>query len=234
MSVPAPADLRAHRVEEVREVDDLRLARRVLDDGLALGKRRGHQQILGAGHGNRFEHEARAAQPRSARADVAVLDRDVGAELPAGRRRECSPDARRSRSRPAGKRRPCRNAPAAGRARGSTHASCAPARTARRARGSSRRRPRHACLSSIVTLTPMRPSNSIMVVTSCRCGTLPTDTVPSASSVAARIGSAAFLAPEMRTSPSSGTPPWICSLSTTRIPARPARRPLPADSAPAW
>src|ERR1700752_2556111 len=65
----------------------------------------------------------------------------------------------------------------------------------------------------------MRPSNSIMVVTSCRCGTLPTETVPSASSVAARIGSAAFLAPEMRTSPSSGTPPWICSLSTTRIPA---------------
>src|SRR4051812_8501087 len=69
-------------------------------------------------------------------------------------------------------------------------------------------------LSSIVTLTPMRPSSSIMVVTSCKCGTLPTDTVPCASSVAARIGSAAFFAPEMRTSPSSGTPPWICSLST--------------------
>src|SRR5688572_1188091 len=65
----------------------------------------------------------------------------------------------------------------------------------------------------------MRPSSSIMVVTSCRCGTLPTDTVPSASKVAARIGNAAFLAPEMRTSPSSGTPPWICSLSTTRVPA---------------
>src|SRR5678815_5349161 len=60
----------------------------------------------------------------------------------------------------------------------------------------------------------MRPSSSIMVVTSCKCGTLPTDTVPSASSVAARIGRAAFFAPEMRTSPSSGTPPWICSLST--------------------
>src|SRR6185436_15448335 len=69
-------------------------------------------------------------------------------------------------------------------------------------------------LSSIVTLTPMRPSSSIMVVTSCRCGTLPTDTVPSASSVAARIGSAAFFAPEIRPSPSSGAPPWICSLST--------------------
>src|ERR671910_345671 len=69
-------------------------------------------------------------------------------------------------------------------------------------------------LSSIVTLTPMRPSSSIMVVTFCKCGTLPTETVPSASKVAARIGSAAFLAPEMRTSPASGAPPWICSLST--------------------
>lgn len=29
------------------------------------------------------------------------------------------------------------------------------------------------------------------------------------------IGSAAFLAPETRTSPESGTPPWITSLSTT-------------------
>ena len=34
-----------------------------------------------------------------------------------------------------------------------------------------------------------------------------------ASSVAARIGSAAFFAPEMRTSPSSGMPPRICNLS---------------------
>src|SRR5262245_1752780 len=65
----------------------------------------------------------------------------------------------------------------------------------------------------MVTLTPIRPSSSIIVVTSCRCGTLPTETGPSASSVAARIGNAAFLAPEIRTSPSSGVPPCICSLS---------------------
>ena len=36
-----------------------------------------------------------------------------------------------------------------------------------------------------------------------------TVTGPSASSVPASIGRAAFLAPEMRTSPSSGTPPRI-------------------------
>ena len=72
--------------------------------------------------------------------------------------------------------------------------------------------------SSMVTDTPMRPSSSIIVVTSCRCGTLETVTGPSASRHPARIGSVAFLAPEMRISPSSGMPPWICSLST-----RPAR-----------
>src|SRR5262249_36869759 len=47
----------------------------------------------------------------------------------------------------------------------------------------------------------------------CRCGTLPSDTGPSASSVAARIGNAAFFAPEIGTSPSSGAPPWIASWS---------------------
>ncbi len=47
----------------------------------------------------------------------------------------------------------------------------------------------------------------MVVVTSCRCGTLPIEIVPSASSVAHRIGSTAFLAPEICTSPSSGA--WL-------------------------
>src|SRR5271167_3830344 len=68
--------------------------------------------------------------------------------------------------------------------------------------------------SSMVTETPMRPSNSIIVVTSCRCGTFETVTGPSASKQPAKIGSVAFLAPEIRTSPSRAWPPWICSLST--------------------
>src|SRR5579871_6491325 len=38
-------------------------------------------------------------------------------------------------------------------------------------------------------------------------------TGPSASSAPARIGSVAFLAPEIRTSPCRGMPPLICSLS---------------------
>ena len=61
--------------------------------------------------------------------------------------------------------------------------------------------------SSMVTDTPMRPSSSIMVVTSCRCGTFEIVTGPSASKQPASIGSVAFLAPEMRISPSSAMPP---------------------------
>src|SRR5579872_999118 len=67
--------------------------------------------------------------------------------------------------------------------------------------------------SSMVTVAPIRPSNSTVVVTSFRCGTFATTTGSSASSAPASMGSVAFLAPEMRTSPSSGTPPWICNLS---------------------
>src|SRR5882672_1910028 len=67
--------------------------------------------------------------------------------------------------------------------------------------------------SSIVTPTPMRPSSSMKVVTSCRCGTLAMVTGPSASSAPASIGSVAFFAPEIRISPSRGLPPWISSLS---------------------
>src|SRR3984957_14991885 len=73
--------------------------------------------------------------------------------------------------------------------------------------------------SSMVTDTPILPNNSIMVVTSCRCGTFDTVTGPSASRHPARMGKVAFLAPEMRISPSSAIPPWICSLSTSRHPA---------------
>ena len=57
-------DLRAHGDEEIREVDDLGLARGVLEHGLAVGQRRGHHQVLGAGDGHGVEHQARALQAR--------------------------------------------------------------------------------------------------------------------------------------------------------------------------
>src|SRR5690242_5869562 len=71
--------------------------------------------------------------------------------------------------------------------------------------------------SSMVTVAPILPSSSTVVVTSRRCGTFATTTGSSASRAPARIGSVAFLAPEMRTSPSRGSPPWICSLSMSPL-----------------
>ncbi len=53
----------------------------------------------------------------------------------------------------------------------------------------------------------------MVVVTSCRCGTLPIVTGSSASSVAARIGNTAFLAPEIQTSPFRGSPPEMTILA---------------------
>src|SRR5499427_10137963 len=72
--------------------------------------------------------------------------------------------------------------------------------------------------SSMVTVAPILPRSSTVVVTSRRCGTFATTTGSCASSDPARIGKVAFLAPEMRTSPSRATPPWICSLSTSALP----------------
>src|ERR1035441_8266639 len=80
--------------------------------------------------------------------------------------------------------------------------------------------------SSMVPVPAYRAVHSMVVVTSCRCGTLPIVTGPSANSAPARMGSVAFLAPEMRTSPSSAMPPVICSLSTAGGALPRARRPL--------
>ncbi len=55
--------------------------------------------------------------------------------------------------------------------------------------------------SSSTSCTPIWPSSSMNVVTSCRCGTLPMLTGSSASRQAARIGNTAFFAPEIPTSP---------------------------------
>ena len=61
--------------------------------------------------------------------------------------------------------------------------------------------------------TPMFSSRRRMVRTSCRRGTLTSFTGSAVSSAAHISGSAAFLAPEMCTSPLSWRPPRISSLS---------------------
>src|SRR5262245_27001316 len=72
--------------------------------------------------------------------------------------------------------------------------------------------------SSTVTVAPMRASSWIVVVTSLRCGTLPTVTGSEPRMAPQRIGSVAFFEPEIFTSPSSGTPPRISSLSIVSAP----------------
>ena len=63
-SEPAPV-MRAPIAPQARgEIDDLGLARGVLEHGDAVGERRGHHQVLGAGDGDHVEHESRAGEAR--------------------------------------------------------------------------------------------------------------------------------------------------------------------------
>ena len=72
----------AHGVEAVGEIDDLRLARGVLEHRLAAGQRRRHHQHMGGADRDLREHVAVAGQPAvpGLGDDIAALDVDLGAE----------------------------------------------------------------------------------------------------------------------------------------------------------
>src|SRR5450830_638909 len=72
-------DVRPHRLEAVREIDDFGLARRVLDYGGAFGQAGRHHQVLGAGRIHQIAKNARALQALCPRNDVAMLDANVRA-----------------------------------------------------------------------------------------------------------------------------------------------------------
>jgi hypothetical protein len=75
------ADLRAHRIEAVRDVDDFRLTRGVFDDRTALRQHRRHHDVLGTADRDDIEHDVAAAQPATAVGmDIAALDDDFGAQ----------------------------------------------------------------------------------------------------------------------------------------------------------
>ena len=74
-------DLRAHLVQQVRQVDYFGLARAIFQHGLAFGQSRRHQQVFGSGHRDFFEDNARALQPLGAGFDVAVFLGDLRAQL---------------------------------------------------------------------------------------------------------------------------------------------------------
>ena len=64
---PRALDVRPHRAEEVREVDDVRLARRVENDGLARRERGGHEDVLRRRHRGLVEEDPGAAEFASER-----------------------------------------------------------------------------------------------------------------------------------------------------------------------
>ena len=81
VEVPAPSIFAPMLLSRVGEVGDFGLAGAVLHDGFAFGESGGHQQIFGAGDGDFVEDDFGAAQAVGAGFDVAVLLRDLRAQL---------------------------------------------------------------------------------------------------------------------------------------------------------
>ena len=74
-------DLGSHFVEQIGEIGDFGLARAILQNRLAFGQCRGHQQVFGAGDGDFVEDNFRAFEAVGAGFDVAVFLRDLRAQL---------------------------------------------------------------------------------------------------------------------------------------------------------
>jgi hypothetical protein len=74
-------DARSHLHEQRRQVLDLGLLRRVVQDGAPARAGRRHHEILRAGDGPGLEADLGSLQAFSFRHDVAVLHADAGAEL---------------------------------------------------------------------------------------------------------------------------------------------------------
>ena len=69
---------RAHRVEQIGQVDDLRFPRGVAQEGRAFGQRRRHHQVLRPGDRLMRKRDVRAGQPFGTGFNVAVIDLDLG------------------------------------------------------------------------------------------------------------------------------------------------------------
>ena len=75
-------DVRAHLVEAIGDVDDLGLARGILDHGRALGQRSRHDRRMRAADRDLGKDDLAALEPvRRGRHDIAAVDLDVGPEL---------------------------------------------------------------------------------------------------------------------------------------------------------
>ena len=131
-------DLRAHRDQQVAEVDDLGLARGVEQLRFALGEHRRHHRILGRSDRHHREAEVAAGQPALGRARLHIAGGELDLRAHAFERLQVQVDRPVADRAAAGQRhrRFARRAPASGRAPAPTRASCGPCRRARRSRRS--------------------------------------------------------------------------------------------------
>ena len=152
------------------DVDDLRLAGRVVDHRGALGQDRGHQQVLGGADAREVQPDrSRRCSPCGARGDEeAVLAVELGAQLLEPGDVHVQRRASRWRRRRAAPPRPRRSARAAARARRSRRASGGPGRSRPGGRARPARRSRPSRSSGVVLdrRSPSRRSSSAMISTS--------------------------------------------------------------------
>ena len=80
VDVPAPSIFAPILFSSVGEIDDLGFARAILHNGFAVGQRRGHQQIFGAGDGDLVEDDFGRLEAIGCGFDVAVVLRDLRAQ----------------------------------------------------------------------------------------------------------------------------------------------------------
>ena len=77
VSVPAPSMRAPILYQHGGQIDDLRFARGVLQDGVAFGGRRRHHQVLGATDRGDVEIDPRPLEPFDFRLHIAVGKSDV-------------------------------------------------------------------------------------------------------------------------------------------------------------
>jgi len=71
-------DLRSHGDEQGSEIGDFGLAGAVLEDGLSLGKRGGHQEVFGSGNSDFVEDDVCALEPVGAGFEITMILGDGG------------------------------------------------------------------------------------------------------------------------------------------------------------
>ena len=190
---------RAHRVQCRCEIDNFRLTRSVLEDCFTLRQRGCHHQVFSSGHSHHVGHDACTSQSLRFGDDVPLLDTDRRAK----RFEPLDVLIDRARTDRATTRQ--------------RHACAARARDQRAEHQNGRTHRLHKLVGRFDTreitrlsrtvapsrsaATPICFSSFSVVATSCSCGTLSTINSSAVNSDAARIGSAAFLAPETVISP---------------------------------